>query len=175
MMWGRSANLQRETKLQRRNKVRKLAVAALFVCTCAGLALARPQAASAAAPAKASSVSQTLKQLEHDWEESAKAGDAAKMGAILADDWVRIAPDGKMQTKKDALANLKSGASKLISHDDGPMDVKVIGKVAVIQGTDTEKSMANGTVTSGKYAWTDVFENVDGKWMVVRSEATMVK
>jgi hypothetical protein len=175
MIWRRSANLHRETKLQRRNKVKKLVAAALFVCTCAGLAFARPQATSAAAPAKASSVSQTLKQLEHDWEDAAKAADADKMGAILADDWVRIAPDGKMETKKDALADLKSGASKLISHDDGPMDVKVIGKVAVVQGTSTEKSMANGTVTSGKYAWTDVFENVNGKWMVVRSEATTVK
>ena len=155
--------------------MRKLVVAALFVCTWAGLALARPQAASAAAPAKVSTVSQTIKQLEHDWEESAKAGDADKMGAILADDWVRISPDGKMETKKDALAGLKSGTSKVTSDDPGPMDVKVMGKVVVVQGTSTEKSMANGKDTSGKYAWTDVLENVDGKWMVVRSEATMVK
>jgi hypothetical protein len=169
------ASLHREAKLQRRNKVKKLAALALFVCTYAGLALARPQAVSTAAPAKASSVSQTLKQLEHDWEEAAIAGDADKMGAILADDWVRIAPDGKMETKKEALADLKSGTSKLISVDPGHMDVKVMGKVAVVQGSSTEKSMANGKDTSGKYAWTDVLENVDGKWMVVRSEATMVK
>jgi ketosteroid isomerase-like protein len=154
--------------------VKKFAVAALFVCACAGLALARPQA-SAAAPAKVPSVSQTIKQLEHDWEDAAKAGDADKMGAILADDWVRIAPDGKMETKKDALENLKSGTSKVTSDDPGPMDVKVMGKVAVVQGTSTEKSMSKGKDTSGKYAWTDVLENVDGKWMVVRSEATMVK
>jgi ketosteroid isomerase-like protein len=155
--------------------VKQLAVAALFVCTCAGLALARPQAASAEAPAKASSVSQTIKQLEHDWGDAAKAGDADKMGAILADDWVRIAPDGKMETKKEALADLKSGASKITSVDSGPMEVKVMGKVAVVQGTDTEKSMLKGKDTSGKYAWMDVLENVDGRWMVVRSEATMVK
>lgn len=149
--------------------MKKLAVAALFVCTCAGLAPARPQAASA------SSVSQTLKQLEHDWANAAIAGDADTMGAILADDWVRIAPDGKMETKKDALANMKSGASKLISAESGPMEVWVMGKVAVVQGTDTEKSMADGKDTSGTYAWMDVLENVGGKWMVVRSAATMVK
>jgi ketosteroid isomerase-like protein len=155
--------------------VNKLAVAALFVCTCAGLAVAQPQAASAAAPAKASSVSQTIKQLEHDWEDAAKAGDADKMGALLADDWMRIAPDGKMETKKDALAGLKSGTSKVTADDPGPMDVKVMGKVAVVQGTSVEKSSANGKDTSGKYAWTDVLENVNGKWLVVRSEATPVK
>ena len=149
--------------------MKKLAVAALLVCTCAGLASARPQATSA------SSVSQTLKQFEHDWAAAAIAGDANKMSAILADDWVRIAPDGKMETKKDALASMKSGSSKLISAESGPMEVWVMGKVAVVQGTSTEKSMSNGKDTSGKYAWTDVLENVDGKWMVVRSEATMVK
>jgi ketosteroid isomerase-like protein len=149
--------------------VNKLAVAALLVCTCAGLASARPQATSAY------SVSQTLKQFEHDWAAAAIAGDANKMSAILADDWVRIAPDGKMETKKDALASMKSGSSKLISAESGPMEVWVMGKVAVVQGTSTEKSMSKGKDTSGKYAWTDVLENVDGKWMVVRSEATMVK
>jgi hypothetical protein len=70
---------------------------------------------------------------------------------------------------------MKSGSSKLISAESGPMEVWVMGKVAVVQGTSTEKSMSKGKDTSGKYAWTDVLENVDGKWMVVRSEATMVK
>jgi hypothetical protein len=160
---------------QRRNKVKRSVVAALFVCTYAGLALARPQAASAAASGKAPGASQTIKQLEQAWEDAAIAGDTAKVGAILADDWVRIAPGGKVETKKDELAGLKSGASKVTSHDSGPMDVKIIGKVAVVQGTDTEKSMVNGKDTSGTYAWMDVLENVGGKWMVVRSAATMVK
>jgi ketosteroid isomerase-like protein len=153
----------------RRRKVKKLAVVNLLVCTCVGLALARPQAASD------SGVTQTIKQFEHDWAAAAIAHDAGKMNAILADDWVRIAPDGKMETKKDAMANLKSNSSKLISAESGPMEIKVIGKVAVVQGTDTEKSMANGKDTSGTYAWMDVLENVGGKWMVVRSAATMVK
>lgn len=155
--------------------MKKLAVAAFFVCSCAGLALARPQAAPAAAPAKAPSVAQTVKQLEHDWVDASKAGDADKLGAILADDWVSIEPDGKMETKTEALADLKSGASKLTSLDFGPMEVKVMGKVAVVQGSDTEKSMAKGKDTSGKYAWMDVFENIGGKWMAVRSEVTMMK
>jgi ketosteroid isomerase-like protein len=169
------ANVQRETKLQRRDKVKKVAVAALVVLACVGLVQARPQAASTASPAKAAIASQAITQLEHDWEDAAKAGDAGKVSAILADDWVRIAPDGKMETKKDALASLKSGASKVTSDEPGPMDIKVMGKVAVVQATSTEKSTFKGKDTSGKYAWTDVLENVGGKWVVVRSEATLVK
>ena len=69
---------------------------------------------------------------------------------------------------------MKSGASKLDSFDFGPMDVKVIGNVAVVQGSDTEKSTYKGTDTSGKWAWMDVFVKRDGKWLAVRSQLARV-
>jgi len=41
------------------------------------------------------------------------------------------------------------------SFDFGPMDVKVIGNVAVVQGSDTEKNTYKGTDTSGNgLGWT---------------------
>ena len=55
------------------------------------------------------------------------------------------------------------------------MDVKVIGSIAVVQGSDTEKSSNKGKDTSGKWVWMDVFVNRDGKWMAVRSQSAMVK
>ena len=55
------------------------------------------------------------------------------------------------------------------------MDVKVLGRAAVVQGGDTEKSMANGKDTSGKWVWMDVFVMRDGKWVAVRSQSAMVK
>jgi hypothetical protein len=51
--------------------------------------------------------------------------------------------------------------------------VKVLGNVAVVQGTNTEKSTStNGKDSSGKYAWMDVFVRRDGKWVIVRSQST---
>jgi hypothetical protein len=55
------------------------------------------------------------------------------------------------------------------------MDVKVIGNVAVVQGSDTEKGTSSGKDSSGKYVWMDVFANRNGKWVVVRSQEAMVK
>jgi hypothetical protein len=55
------------------------------------------------------------------------------------------------------------------------MDVKVLGSVAVVQGSDTEKSTNDGKDSSGKYVWTDVFAKRDGKWVAVRSQVTLVK
>src|SRR5215469_11182055 len=107
------------------------------------------------------------------WTE--KAGDTDKLNQILADDWVAIGPDGKTETKQEFLANLKSGQMKMESFEMGPMQVKMVGGAAVVQGSDTEKSTSNGKDSSGKYVWMDVFAKRDGKWMAVRSQTALVK
>ena len=155
--------------------MKKLITVCVSVLAYAGLAFAQAAAAPAAAPAKAPSASQTVKQLEHDWVDAAKAGDADKLGQILADDWVAISPDGTKETKQSDLAALKSGASKLESFEFGPMEVKVLGNVAVVQGSDTDKGTSKGKDSSGKYVWTDVFAKIDGKWQVVRSQTAAAK
>jgi uncharacterized protein (TIGR02246 family) len=155
--------------------MKKLAAVLVSISTFAGLAFGQAPAKPAAAAAKTPSVSESVKQLERDWVEAAKAGDADKLGQILADDWVSISPDGTKQTKQGDLADVKSGASKLESFEFGPMEVKVLGNVAVVQGSDTEKSTSKGKDSSGKYVWMDVFAKIDGKWQAVRSQNAMVK
>jgi uncharacterized protein (TIGR02246 family) len=151
--------------------MKKLTGAVLLAFVCVGLVFAQ----AAKAPAKAPSVSDAVKQLEHDWTDAMKAGDADKLGQILADDWTGLGYDGKKSTKQSYLADLKSGASKLESFEFGPMDVKVLGNIAVVQGSDTEKSTTNGKDSSGKYVWMDVFAKRDGKWQAVRSQTAKVK
>jgi uncharacterized protein (TIGR02246 family) len=147
-------------------------IAGLALLVIAGIAVAMAQAP--APSAKGPSASQAVKQLEHDWIDAEKAGDADKLGEVLADDWMSIGYDGKRSTKQEVLADVKSGKSKIESFEFGPMDVKVLGNVAVVQGSDTEKSTQGGKDTSGKWAWMDVFVKRDAKWVCVRSQTAMV-
>lgn len=123
----------------------------------------------------ASGTADAIKQLERDWSTAQKDGNVDRLGQIIADDWVSIGADGVRVTKKEFLANVKSGGSKLESFEFGPIDVKVIGAVAIAQGSDTEKSSSKGKDTSGKWVWMDVFVQHDGKWQAVRSQAAIVK
>jgi ketosteroid isomerase-like protein len=147
----------------------------LMLCAGVGLALADAPAPTTGASAKGPSASQIIKQLEKDWSDALKAGDVDKLGQIIADDWTGIGADGSSATKQLLLANVKSGKNTVQSVEIGPMDVKVLGSVAVVQGSDTEKSETDGKDTSGKWIWTDVFAKRDGKWMAVRSQSAMVK
>jgi ketosteroid isomerase-like protein len=153
------------------NAMNRIGVAILLALAWAGVTFAQAPAPAAKGP----STAEAVKQLEHDWTDAEIAGDVEKLGQILADDWMGIGYDGKRDTKQAVLADLKSGKSKLESAEFGPMDVKVLGNVAVVQGSDTEKSTIGGKDTSGKWVWMDVFVKRGGKWMAVRSQSAMVK
>jgi uncharacterized protein (TIGR02246 family) len=153
--------------------MKKFAGALLLICASVGLVYA--QTTKPAAKPAGPSVSDAVKQLEHDWTDAMKAKDAEKVAAILADDWVSIGFDGVKATKKEFVAGIKAGDYVLTSFDFGPMDVKVVGSTAIVQGSDTEKSTTKGKDSSGKYVWTDVFANRGGKWQAVRSQVAMVK
>jgi hypothetical protein len=123
----------------------------------------------------ASSAADAVKQLEKDWGAAQLTEDLERLGQILADDWAGIGPDGNKMTKAEFLNNVKTGKSKLEAFEPGPMDAKVIGSVAVVQGSDKETSSFDGKNTSGKYVWMDVFVLRAGKWQVVRSQSALAK
>lgn len=140
----------------------------LMTALAAGLVFSQGQA-------KAASVSDELKQLENDWTAAAKAKDATKLGAILADTWMAIEYDGKIIDKSKALADLKAPGNSLDTFEMGEMTVRVFGNTAIVTGSDVEKSKEAGKDTSGKYVWTDVFvKQANGKWQAVSSQSTKV-
>ena len=151
--------------------MKRFAWTILLVCACAGLGLGPARMAAA----EHSSVAAHLKQLEMDWVTAMKDGNTARLNEIIADDWVGINFDGSSGTKQEYVNETKSGKSKMESFEMGPMDVKVMGNVAVVQGSDTEKSTYDGKDSSGKYAWMDVYVKRGGKWQAVRSQVAKVK
>ena len=150
--------------------MKKLIAVVLFIAVCIGVSLAQ-----APKDAKGSGVADAVRQLEQDWTDAMKAADTNKLAEILGDDWTGLGYDGKKSTKKSYLAEIKSGSSKLESFEFGPMDVKVLGNVAIVQGSDTEKSTTNGKDSSGKWVWMDVFVKRGDKWVAVRSQSAQVK
>ena len=63
----------------------KLVGGFLIVCVWVGLATAQTKKVPGSA---AQTPQEIIKQLEHEWMDAAKAGNADKLSQILADDWV---------------------------------------------------------------------------------------
>jgi uncharacterized protein (TIGR02246 family) len=154
--------------------MKSLVATVLMVGAGIGLANADTQSSNEHA-AKGSDVSQEIQQLERDWASALAAGDLDKVAQIVADDWTGINNDGSKATKQGLLAAVKAGKDSSETIEVGPMEVKVLGSVAVVQGTDVEKSVVEGKETSMKWVWMDVFVKRQGKWLAIRSQVALLK
>ena len=120
-------------------------------------------------------VSESLKHFEQDFGDAIKAADTNRLNQILDDDWTELTSTARIVTKKELLDELASGSYKLESFQMGPMYVKELGNVAVVQGIVTERSISNGLESSGKAVWMDVMVRRGDSWVVVRSQSTTAK
>lgn len=115
------------------------------------------------------SVVETVKQFEQAVGDAMVARDINKLNETYADDWATVDSSGKMFTKESLLSDFKSGKNKLLSFKNGPMDVQVLGDVAVVQASVSEKRLRGGKDTSGKFVFMDLLKNRGGKWVIVRT------
>jgi ketosteroid isomerase-like protein len=120
---------------------------------------------------KDTSAIDTIKQLEQDMGTAMVAGDVNKLSQIYGDNFVTVGSDHVVVTKETLLTDFNSFHDKLEWFENGPIDVRVFGNVAVASATVKEKRSRDGKDTSGEFVWVDVLENRAGKWVVVRSAA----
>jgi ketosteroid isomerase-like protein len=118
---------------------------------------------------------EAVRQVERDMGDAMVAVDIDKLNQIFADDWATVGTSGRIITKEKVLGDFRSGKDKLVSYENGPIDVQVFGDIAVAHGGVTEKRMRDGKNDSGESVWMDLLEKRAGKWVVVRSASADVK
>jgi ketosteroid isomerase-like protein len=114
-------------------------------------------------------VVETVKQFEQEVGDAMVARDIDKLNQTYADDWATVDSSGKMFTKERLLSDFKSGKHKLVSFELGPMDVQVLGNVAVVQASVTEKRIQDGKDISGEFVFMDLLKKRAGKWVIVHT------
>jgi len=157
--------------------MKKLTTLVLFACVWVGLVLAdSPKARfSPKAPFNDPTDLATIKQIERELGDAIVAVDIEKLNQIYADDFAIIGSSGKIITKEGILQQIESGKYKLVSYELGPIDVQVLGNVAVGHGAVTEKRIADGKDVSVEAVFMDLFEKRAGKWVLVRSDSGFPK
>src|SRR5438105_2187519 len=110
-----------------------------------------------------------MKQFGQDTGDAMVAGDIDKLNQIFADDWATVDSSGKIFTKESLLSDFKSGGHKLEWFENGPVDVRVFGDVAVAQGRVKEKRTDGGKDISGQFVFMDLLKKRGDKWVIVRT------
>lgn len=117
-----------------------------------------------------------IDQLEQAWRNAILKADTAAMSSLLSDDYIAITPSGTLQTKEEALASLRSGATRITSLEISDRRVRFYGTTALVTSkAEVSGSNAAGNI-SGPYRYTRVYvRNAQGKWKIVSFEASRVR
>jgi len=128
----------------------------------------------AAAAKDMSPAEKKIVDLETTWSKAFVGKDIKTLSGIIADDWMGQEDSGKPTDKAALIGMVKTGDLTITKMTNRDLHVRIIGTVAIAQGSDDEKSTYKGKDTSGAYTWQDVFEMRGGKWVAIASQVTKV-
>ena len=101
-------------------------------------------------------------------------GDPSFIEKYYADDaWV-IHGDGKMTTKAEEIANLKSGVNKYESIGLRDQEIRVYGDIAIVNAVFSVKGRVNGEPYSGDVRNIRVWVRQKGSWRVISYSTTRI-
>lgn len=117
-----------------------------------------------------------IDQLEEIWRNAVLKGNTAALDALLADDYMAITPNGTLQTKDQALANLRTNRTHLAALDISDRKVRFYGTTALVTSVAEVRGTAAEGDISGRYRYTRVYvRDVRGAWRVVSFEASRIQ
>jgi hypothetical protein len=122
--------------------------------------------------AMSGSAEQELTQIDREWSQAGVRGDASVLERVLADDYSGTGASGNAITKAEAIAELKSGATKLESQETDNYNVRVFGDTAVMTHDGVRKGQRGGQAFTERYRSLHVFVKRGGRWQVVASQGT---
>ena len=117
-----------------------------------------------------------IDEMEEAWRAAMLKGNSAALDALLADDYTAITAKGAIQTKEQALNNLRSGALALISLNISDRKVRIYGSTAVVTSLAELTGSRNDQDVTGRYRYTRVYvRNQQGLWKIVSFEASRIQ
>ena len=125
-------------------------------------------------PVGGTSVEQELIKLEKDWAEAVVKRDLAFLDRILADDYAWTGPDGKVWSKAETLAGLKSGEDAVSSCVTDDFTVRVYGDTALVMGRSTFNETLQGKDISSQDRFTDTWVKRAGRWQCVAMHCSKI-
>lgn len=117
----------------------------------------------------------TLKALELKWDAANLKGDSSALGAVLSDTFVSTTSEGKVRSKAEVLAELKSGEIKYQTSKVDDMKVSLYGNAAVVTGKWTGKFVQKGKSIETTERFTDTYVKQNGQWRCVASQGSAIK
>ena len=153
---------------------------ALLLSCCVAIAQT-PAAGKASAPAQpAVTTTQSpeitqFQKIEDSWSDSINRHDQYGLELVLSPLFVDVAASGDITTRNQQLVQVMTGEDKTLYLTQKVITVRMLGDIAVANGTYTLHHKINSVPVDEKGVFTHVFERLRGGWVCVNSQRTALR
>ena len=116
-----------------------------------------------------------FQKIENNWSDSINRHDQYALELVLSPLFVDVAASGDITTRNQQLAQVITGEDKTIYLTQRVITVRMLGDIAVANGTYTLHHKVNTAQVDEKGVFTHVFERLRGGWVCVNSQRTALR
>jgi hypothetical protein len=155
-------------------------VSALLLSFCVAQAQT-PSASPVAAPVKPAVTSaespelREFQKIEDSWSTALNVRDQYSLELVLSPLFVDVSATGDITTRNQQLASLITGEDKTVHLDQRVITVRMLGDIAVANGTYLLHHKVNSAEVNEKGVFTHVFERLRGGWVCINSQRTVLR
>ena len=161
--------------------IRSICFSALLLSCCAAIAQTPPAAPAQAVPASTgitttqSADLTQFQKIEDNWSNAINQRDQYSLENVLSPLFVDVAANGDITTRNQQIVQAISGDDKTVWLTQKVITVRMLGDIAVANGTYTLHHRVNSAPIDEKGVFTHVFERLRGGWVCVNSQRTALK
>jgi ketosteroid isomerase-like protein len=155
--------------------------AVLLWCTTAAAQSPAPDPASVP-PADKPGVTETIspeilefQKIEDSWSDAVNRRDQYSLELVLSPLYVDVSASGDVTTRNQQVALVISGDDKTLYLTQKVVTVRMLGDIAVANGTYNLHHKVGSAQVDEKGIFTQVFERVHGGWLCINSQRTLLR
>jgi len=116
-----------------------------------------------------------IRALEEKWDAANLKGDAAALDGLFADSFITTDAEGKVRTKAEVVAALKSGDVKYQAAKSDEIKIYLTGDTAIVSGRWRGKFTEKGKPMDISERFTDTWVKRNGQWRCIASHGSSLK
>ncbi|MGA3045174.1 MAG: nuclear transport factor 2 family protein [Terracidiphilus sp.] len=116
-----------------------------------------------------------FQKIEDSWADSVNQRDQYGLELVLSPLFVDVAATGDITTRNQQVANVITGEDKSMRLNQRVITVRMLGDIAVANGTYTLHRKGNSGPVDEKGIFTHVFERTHGGWLCINSQRTLLR
>ncbi|MGO9325728.1 MAG: nuclear transport factor 2 family protein [Terracidiphilus sp.] len=157
--------------------------AVLLWCTTATAQSPAPDPASGAVqPAANNGATESIspeilefQKIEDSWSDAVNRRDQYSLELVLSPLYVDVSASGDVTTRNQQVALVISGDDKTLYLTQKVVTVRMLGDIAVANGTYNLHHKVGSAQVDEKGIFTQVFERVHGGWLCINSQRTLLR